>query len=87
MDAVDEKLLTASEVAGRLRLSLSGVRRLLVSGKLPGRRRGATGHWLVREADLEAFLVGPEQRGGTVEAARSGDVAAQLRLRAIGYDV
>jgi excisionase family DNA binding protein len=54
---VSDDLLTADEIAKRLRVSLETVRRWLRSGELRGFRPGGTkAGWRIREADLAAFL-------------------------------
>ncbi len=89
MNATQEKpkYLTVSEVAALLRLSVSATRRLLVSGKLQGRRRGEGGHWLVREDWVEAYLDAGTSAPQGMAAAKAGDAVAAKKLRAIGYDV
>jgi excisionase family DNA binding protein len=53
----EDRLLTADEIAKRLRVSLETVRRWLRSGELRGFRPGGTkAGWRVRESDLAEYL-------------------------------
>jgi len=53
----DAQLLTVTEVAERLRLSIFTVRELLKEGRLHGFRLGGTkSGWRVTEDDLRAFI-------------------------------
>jgi excisionase family DNA binding protein len=45
--------LTVKEAAERLQLEPSSVRRLVTTGRLPGKKQGR--FWVVREKDVAAF--------------------------------
>lgn len=51
---MSERLLTAAEVADRLRVSTMTIYRLIRAGELPAVRVGR--NYRVREPDLEAYL-------------------------------
>jgi excisionase family DNA binding protein len=51
-----ERLLTAEEVAERLRVSVFTVRSWLQSGRLRGFKLPGSRSWRVSEADLERFI-------------------------------
>ena len=52
---MDEKLLTAEEVAKRIRRTPFTVRKYLRSGVIPAIKLD-DGTWLVRESDIQAYL-------------------------------
>ena len=51
-----ERLLTAREVADRLRVHVGTVRRWLEENQLRGIRLGGGAGWRIRESELERFL-------------------------------
>jgi excisionase family DNA binding protein len=62
-----DQLLTTTEVATLLDVSVSRVRRWLWTGRLRGQRRGGTqAGWRIRAEDLEQFAVPPPLRGCAV---------------------
>ena len=56
-----ERLLTVSETAQRLGLSVSMVRRYCANGKIPGQKIGRD--WAIRRRDVEAFAAIPRHSG------------------------
>ena len=57
------KVLSTSATAKRLQCSNSTVLRLIETGDLPATRLNETGHWRIRQDDLETYA---EQRGVTL---------------------
>jgi excisionase family DNA binding protein len=60
---VSSELLTAAEVAARLGLSVSGVKKMIAEGRLPARKVGWC--WVIDAADLESVTVRPVGRPKT----------------------
>lgn len=68
------KLLTVTQAAERLGLTRTRVLKLISVGRLPASRDPLTGHWRVKESDLE--LVANRKPGapfGNKNAARKTD--------------
>ena len=61
-DMSEDEYLTADQVAGKLQLHARTVRRLLVSGVLPGKKIGGK-EWRVSAAALKAYIEGGEKPG------------------------
>ncbi len=53
---MDEKMLTAEQVAEQLSIKVETVREYLRRGLLTGYKIGGTKDWRVKPSDLEAFL-------------------------------
>ena len=57
-DAFSDVIMTTSEVADCLKVSVSAVRRWTREGKLKGHRLGGVGDWRYLKKDVVAFLMG-----------------------------
>jgi excisionase family DNA binding protein len=55
---ITKGVMTASEVAAFLKVSISAVRRWTREGKLRGHRLGGAGDWRYLEADVMRFFYG-----------------------------
>jgi excisionase family DNA binding protein len=53
----DDRYLTPSQVAAELHVTVVTVRRWITNGQLPASKAGPR-KWMVRRADLDAFLAG-----------------------------
>lgn len=68
-------LMTAAEVAGKLRLSRRHVHRLVESGELPeaGQLPGKTGARLFRRSDVEAVAIARSHKQAATIGAHAND--------------
>lgn len=75
-----KRLLTADEVAARLRLSTEHVRRLMGAGVLPAFRVGTEGSWRMKRAALERWVEQSESAAAARARSRSAVLAAAKAL-------
>ncbi len=72
-----DRLLTAAEVAGLLRVSTMTIYRLIRRGELPAVRVGR--NYRVRSTDLDAYLEQQVVDPATVDLAELGDLVDDAR--------
>jgi excisionase family DNA binding protein len=56
----NKEIMTATEVATLLKVSVSAVRRWTRTGALKGRKLGGKGDWRYLKTDVISFLLGPQ---------------------------